>query len=482
MAVQIIGGTTSDKVAVNTDNEMAVALNRDPELSGFTVLACEQDDGSVSGTRHTVQLDATDDYAVRVAEETLLFDEAFQGSALNINTFSAANSTATIAVSGGYLSINSGNSVTTGQYVNVRTNRSFSMPLAQTMYFSSRARLISGTQANKVIEFGFGYPGTTGDPSDGVFFRATASGEFRCVVNNNGSEITSDPIVSVGGSPDPLDGFMHNFVIQYHYKNILFWIDDVLVWSTLAPTSGVGHSRINTLPVFYHFDNRGTPSVASRLEVASCAVQGSGSSFLSPPADILTGMGLMGLQGTTGNTLTSNANYANTAAPASATLSNTAAGYTTLGGQFQFAAVAGAETDYALFAFTPPAGSVTTVGKTLVVTGIDISCWNMGAASATTPTLLQWAIGVGATGVSLNLTEAQIPTVVNARRMPLGAMSLPVGAAIGTMFDRNLHIDLDTGLAIPGGRVFHIILKIPVGTATASQIIRGVVGVRSYWV
>jgi len=43
---------------------------------------------------------------------------------------------------------------------------------------------------------------------------------------------------------------------------------------------------------------------------------------------------------------TQTANYAPTSAPASATLSSAAAGYATLGGQFQFLAVAGAETDY----------------------------------------------------------------------------------------------------------------------------------------
>lgn len=50
-------------------------------------------------------------------------------------------------------------------------------------------------------------------------------------------------------------------------------------------------------------------------------------------------------------------NHTNSTAPTSATLSNTAAGYTTLGGRFQFAAVAGAATDYALFGFQVPAGS-----------------------------------------------------------------------------------------------------------------------------
>jgi hypothetical protein len=44
---------------------------------------------------------------------------------------------------------------------------------------------------------------------------------------------------------------------------------------------------------------------------------------------------------------TGTANYANSAAPASASLANATAGYMTLGGKFQFAAVGGAATKYA---------------------------------------------------------------------------------------------------------------------------------------
>lgn len=77
----------------------------------------------------------------------------------------------------------------------------------------------------------------------------------------------------------------------------------------------------------------------------------------------MAGMGQSCVNAPDSATAGSTANYANTAAPASATLSNTAAGYTTLGGQFQFAAVAG-ETDYALFAFLVPAGAAAVPAKT----------------------------------------------------------------------------------------------------------------------
>jgi len=158
------------------------------------------------------------------------------------------------------------------------------------------------------------------------------------------------------------------------------------------------------------------------------------------------------------------ANYANTAAPASATLSNTAAGYTTLGGQFQFVAVGGAETDYALFAFTVP------TGVALNVTDIAIDTINTGAAVATTETWLQWFMGD-----ALAVTLAS-----NSFRQTLGNQVFPIAAAIGAQATPLVRA-FNTPFVVQSGRIFHIGLKMPRGTATASQIIRGTVAVGGYF-
>lgn len=179
--------------------------------------------------------------------------------------------------------------------------------------------------------------------------------------------------------------------------------------------------------------------------------------------DVMAGMGF----GTVVNptlALTQLANWANTAAPASATLSNTTAGYTTLGGQFQFAAVGGAETDYALFGFTVPAG------VSLHVDNIRIDTWNSGAAVATTETLLSWFMG----------DAAAVTLAANSFRRPLGNQAFAIGAAIGALapvIDRPFR----TPFVVHGGRIFHIALKMPRGTATASQIIRGTIDVGGYF-
>lgn len=163
--------------------------------------------------------------------------------------------------------------------------------------------------------------------------------------------------------------------------------------------------------------------------------------------------------------LTQLSNYANSAAPASATLSNTAAGYTTLGGQFQFAAVAGAETDYALFGFTVP------TGVKLIVTGISIDTMNTGAAVATTATWLQWFMDVDSPAITL---------AANSFRVALGNQVFAIADAIGKQA-LPINQEFTAPYVTHSGRFFKVALKMPLGTATASQVIRGTVRVEGYF-
>ncbi len=158
------------------------------------------------------------------------------------------------------------------------------------------------------------------------------------------------------------------------------------------------------------------------------------------------------------------ANHANSTSPSSATLSNTAAGYSTLGGRYQFAAVAGAATDYALFAWQVP----TTM--TLFITGVSISLVNTGAAVATSAHILDWALGINSTAVSLATTDSG--STYGPRRLPLGTQALLTSAAIGATAP-DLVRTFNTPIVVKPGRFIHTILQMPVATATASQVLRG---------
>ena len=158
--------------------------------------------------------------------------------------------------------------------------------------------------------------------------------------------------------------------------------------------------------------------------------------------------------------------WTNSAAAANATLSNTAAGYTFLGGRFQFVAVAGAETDYALFALAIP------IPYSFYCTGVHINTMNTGAVVATTPTTLEWWIGNNTSAVSL--------ATAGMLRRAIGSQSFAVGAVIGAVAN-DLDVTFNAPLMTNAGRFHHIILRMPVGTATASQVIRGSVDVRGYF-
>ena len=157
-------------------------------------------------------------------------------------------------------------------------------------------------------------------------------------------------------------------------------------------------------------------------------------------------------------------NWANSNVPATASLSNTAAGYTTLGGQFLFNAPLGAETDYALFAFSVP------TGLNLNVTSIYIDTLNTGVAVATTPTSLSWFIG----------EAAAVTLASNSFRLALGNQSFIVGAAAGAQA-QPISRSFESPFMVTSGRIFHIGLKVFAGTATASQVIRGTVSVNGYF-
>jgi len=110
---------------------------------------------------------------------------------------------------------------------------------------------------------------------------------------------------------------------------------------------------------------------------------------------------------------------------------------------------------------------------------VTLDAFNQGAAVGTTPTTIQWAVGVGATADTLAGTEDLVGVKVR-RVIPLGITSWVVGALVGQQantIDRNY----DVPLVVHGGEYFSIIAKVILGTATASQEIRGQVQINGYF-
>jgi hypothetical protein len=223
------------------------------------------------------------------------------------------------------------------------------------------------------------------------------------------------------------------------------------------------------------FNGAVNPAYALQAKVSNISVSlaGHDMSRLWPTAR--AGMGGGCYQIPSGAASGQTANWTNSAAVvaiAVGSLSNTTGSFTGLGGQWFIGAPATGDTDYHIMKYLVPAGN------TLIIRGVRIETANLGAAVATTATLLQWGLAVGSTADTLAGTESA--TVKIRRIVPLGMQSFAVGAAIGALAVP-IDVNLDAPIVVHGGEYASFALKVPVGTATASQTLRGIIMVNGYF-
>ena len=449
-----------------------------PDNAGFQALATEQNPAGVGVNRRVRALEADPDYRLRVGGDTLIFNEPFFGAALNSGIWSSNVTTMATAVAGNALTLNSASSAAANAVARVTSYSEFPSYDSFETYFAfeyvySQASPI----VNTVFEAGAVFSTGTAAPTDGAFIRYTAAGVAEAVVCFNSGESSASITVPAGL-------VRHRVVVSLYADQVEFWIDDVLVASLDTPNARGYPVSAGELPLSFRLYNSAVaPGTAVQVQIYNPSVQLGGIHDAYDASTVAATSGGMALQGQTGATLGSLPNWANSAAPATATLSNTTAGYGVglLGGQFRFAAPLGAETDYILFAFQVPAGAANAMNKKLVITGCTIDTWNEVAAVATTGTVFQWGIAIGSTAASLATAEAA--TTKAARRQPLGVQSFAIADPVGKAAQRVGSASFGKGgeLFANPGEFVGIIVKAPVGTATATETFRGVVAFFGYW-
>jgi hypothetical protein len=174
-------------------------------------------------------------------------------------------------------------------------------------------------------------------------------------------------------------------------------------------------------------------------------------------------MGFSSIQSPT--TYAQTANYTNNTAPTARALSNTAApeATTVLDGFISGIAPAGGNTDLILIGFQVP------VGKTFIFYGIRLSPpLNQGAAIATTDTLIAYALGFNGSAVSLATASPNNhrPKILSGYHTGI------VGLAVNKQYSgTDIQYNSQGGIAVHSARFFHVIARVLVGTATASQTI-----------
>lgn len=468
MAV-IQSGDTSDLLSIDSNKAAKVSFGGTPDVAGFIKLLD-------SDAREIV---TTENGALATSIDQLLFVEQVDGSAVNINVWTQSTSSLTIAQANGFITLNSAGATTINGYAILSSIKNLPLYGHLPVRVSINAKTPIQPQSNCTMELGIGVGATTAAPTDGAFFRWNSSAQFLAVINNAGTETTlalSGTYTEADGAsvtlpPTNNDATLFDIVIVEDLAQ--FFIDDVLVAELDVPTGQAFPTNAGRIPVFARVYNGGSaPSSAPQLSIGQVVVVQEGVSLNRPWRETLVTLGRGSYQSPV-TAFAQSANHANSTSPASATLSNTAAGYTTLGGRYQFAAVAGAATDYALFGYQVPAG------YQLIVTGVTISALNTGAiGSVATPTIFDWGLAINSSAVSLATTDGAGTWAP--RRIPLGMGAFGLSAVIGAQ-SPDIVRAFDPPLIIDGGRYFHVILQIPSGAATASEIFRGDVTVTGFF-
>jgi len=409
---------------------------------------------------------------IGIAYGTPMFHEPVESTTFHSVRWTAAATTFTLAQTAVGINLNSGAVTTINAVQNITSSRQFLKVARQPLH--GHFRLNHNLVTNSTADWGFGAPSGTSAIANGAFWRFGSDGTVKPFIAFNGSENRSgsDVVASLNTIDAAWKTRYWSYDIIIDDDQAIFIVQDSntgLIVSRQTLTMDLASARllaVSHLPVFARVYNGGSaPASAPVFIVTDVMVQALDMNLNKAWSHVVAGMQLGGAWLPT--TAAQSANYTNSAAPTSATLSNTAAGYTTLGGQFQWAAVAGAETDYALFGFTVPSP------YSFYCQGITIDLINTGAANAATPTTCSWAVGVNSSAI--NLSTATLS------RVPVGISGIAASAVIGQLGTNSINVQFPSPLVTDQGRLLILIMKCISGAATASQVIRGVCGINGYY-
>lgn len=451
----LLGKVSGNVAEVDANNQLLVTTSQDPAKAGAVRLY--DADGS--------PIAVEENGALSVSQDELILSEQVDGAALNTNKWLTSVSNMTVTQASGFIILNGGASNTASAYAVL--NSIMNVPLYGDMpvEFTFNAKVNTAPIANATIELGLGTASGTGAPSDGAFFRWNPNGSLQAVINNGGSETTANI------SPLPTINAKHLFSVVMSEDHVEFFIDDVAVADVVNPAGIAYPVSAGHQPVLARAYNGGSsPSTAPQLSIGQVLVRQIAVNLDRPWRDAMAAAGMGSYQSPV-TTFGQTANHVNSTSPASATLSNTAAGYTTLGGRFQFAAVGAAATDFALFAFQIPAP------YKFYCTSVAISC-GVSGVGVVTATMLDWSLGINASAVSLATADAA--GVWGPRRIPLGLQGFIALLGVGGMAS-DLSRRFDPPLVIDSSRYLHVILQVPSGAATGSLVFRGDVLITGYF-
>src|SRR5579863_4697139 len=401
------------------------------------------------------------DGRVRLGQEWILFYDPTDGSAINTNLWTQSGFgmvQSQIPTTG--LCLNSGSDVVLGDYSVLQSSKQFQIFNGTEIFVKFRSSVIS--QSGAFSELGFGIPSAAAPqpPTNGVFFRWVGNALYG-IINFGGMETSVELIPAPHTSINPVDYYDYEIYIYEGFVNFSvssYQSSYIIDQNIPFPPSNGAATSVSHVPVFARIWNTGPLTSAAQIFIKTTNVE-QADIFLNKSYED-TAATLQRGSITDPTTFLQTTQFANSAEPTTAVLSNTIPSYTTLGGLYQFASVAGSPTDYALFAYQVP------TGYQLHITNVLINSFIVGSQSSTIPNLIQWGLGLNSSGASLATGGPNPP-----RRLVIGMQSAPKTANVGdSLAPQILSYEPKTPLITDSGKYLIVIMRMLLGRLTPGQM------------
>ena len=451
--MQIYGIYNVTRADVDSVNNLKVTLPQSVNSTnstkvGFVFLACGPQNKSLTTFGPMGRL--------AVGVQTMELFDPVDGAAINSMVWNQTSPTMVIAQSSttGFLVLNS-TALTTINLSSIITSIK-TVQLINT--FVPTVRILFKTpnvpQINATMELGFLEATGTTAPTNGAFLRWSSAGEFRAVTVFNSVE-TQSAVLS-----NPSVNVVHTVHITFRGTKVEFWMDEGLLTEVTNPAGNPNPTASSRIALGARVYTGGTsPVTAPELHLAAVSLWRNdlNSNKLWPYQMVSIGRGANQSPITP---FAQTQTFANSALPAAATLSNTAASYATLGGLYNVTTSFTANQDNLLFAYQVPTGFQLFISDILIGGAVTTV---LGA----TATALHWGLALNSSAVSLATADAFATNVYGYRRVYLCTQGLIAAAAVGTTLTP-FNLALQTPHTIESGRFVGIILRAAASPATGA--------------
>lgn len=476
---KLIGYASGNGVEANSSNELKVVT--DETRSNITAFY-ENDDGTKLVTRYLKSPEVSQDFRLRVGQDTMLFTDTFNATAQNTGLYKHSFTTMTMTMSAGFLNVNAaGTSTVANNYAYLQTWRYFPLFGTAPLAVETTSQFTNYPTANEVIQFGLGVATGAAAPVDGIWFELTSDG-LKGNVRYNSGAVAQITLIDTIADLDLNQNY--KFVAVIGEREIEYWIDDVLYGEQLLSAAQGQVFMTSALPFFVQKYNSGTvgstPNTIFKVGDLSITLMDLNTNQTWANQMAQCGLGMQGLNGgTMGNNMVQ---WANAALPTAAAATNTTAALGAfLGGIFLMNAPATGATDLIVASWQNPLGGVNQTPRTIKLRGVKVDCVNSVVAVATTATVFAVAVAWGAKQANLaaSLSGTESSTFANnttkiRRIQPIGILTFPVGATVGAS-GGTIQFDFEAPLVINPGEFVQVIAKPLLGTATATEVFQWVI-------